>query len=577
MLSDALYNFFLRLEDSWPVFWGSLWISFGLWVLSSLWPYDAASRWRRWNHPGLYVTLLLVALVAFRWPAIGSPGEFNPDESQLLAGGITLINRGWLWKIDMGTCGPWSFLPLALPSVLGWPVDYASGRCVALLMSWGSIVFVWLALRRLLSDHLARVLVMPMCAMIVCAKYDEFVQYSSEHAPLLYFAAAFWLLITAFDQQGLVLSRARLMGGGFLLGLLPFTKLQAAPLGVILGGSVLVWIICQPGVPLRQRGRDTGWLAGGVLLATGLVLGGLAQQGLLVDFYRSYIQMNVIYTGARAYPWSEFGYWLWFMTGVAWGFAIYLWPSWVMTALALPFWTQVTGPLRRQLVLGGLLFLGGYFVVGAPGRTSQHYLQFIVMPSTIFLAVLYGGLLTHPRWPGWVRAFWYAPVLLLGVWLQIDHYYADHWRPHFGELREARAKAQGPVARFLQPYIRPGDTLSVWGWASAFHVQTQLPQATREAHTERQLAPSALREYYRLRYFADLQESRPAFFLDAVGPEGFGFKLRENDGHETFPSLRDYIATHYRLVGDLESTRIYIRLDRLADKPHGWSYLRAAR
>ena len=183
--------------------------------------------------------------------------------------------------------------------------------------------------------------------------------------------------------------------------------------------------------------------------------------------------------------------------------------------------------------------------------------------------MLYGGLLTHPRWPGWVRALWYAPVLLLGVWPQIDHYYADHWRPHFGELREARAKARGPEARFLQPYIRPGDTLSVWGWASAFHVQTQLPQATREAHTERQLAPSALREYYRLRYFADLQESRPAFFLDAVGPEGFGFKLCENDGHETFPSLRDYIATHYRLVGDLESTRIYIRLDRLEDKPHG--------
>lgn len=567
MFSEALHQLFLRVEDSWPLFWGSLWITFGLWLASSLWPYDAVSPWRRWNRPWLYTALLLLTLVAFRWPAIGSIAEFNPDESQLLAGGLTLVERGGLWKLDMGTCGPGAFLPLAVPGWLGWPVDYATGRGVALLMAWGTLVFAWLGLRHLLSDHLARVLVLPMGCMIVCAKYDEFVQYSSEHAPLLYLAAAFWLLITAFDAQGSVLSRARLLGGGFLLGLLPFTKLQSVPLGAILGGCVLVWIMRQPGLAWRQRARDAGWLLGGVLLAAGLVLAGYAAQGLLGHFYHSYIAMNVIYTGERAYPWSEFGYWLWFMSGVAWGFGIYLWPSWVLVALALPFWPQVAQPLRRALVLGGLLFLGGYFVVGAPGRTSQHYLQFIVLPSTLFLAVFYGGLLSHPGWSRWRRALWYGPVLYLGVWLQIDHYYSDHWRPHYGELHDARANALGPVARYLQPHIRPGDTLSVWGWASFHYVQTQLPQATREAHTERQLASSKLRDYYRDRYFTDLQSSRPAFFLDAVGPEGFGFKYRELDGHETLPALRDFIATHYRLAADLESTRIYIRRDRLDGPP----------
>ncbi len=567
MLSDALYPFFLRLDGAWPVFWVSLWVTFGLWLFSSLWPYDPASRWRRWNHPALYGTLLLLALVVFRWPAIGAPGEFNPDESQLLAGGLTLAERGWLWKIDMGTCGPWSFLPLALPGWLGWPVDYTSGRCLALLMSWGSILFVWLGLRHLFSDHLARVLVLPMGCMIVCAKFDEFVMYSSEHPPLLYLAAAFWLLLTAFDRQGSVLSRARLFGGGFLLGMLPFAKLQAAPLGVIVGGCVLIWILRQPGVPWSRRGRDAGWLLAGVLLAVGVILSGYAWQGLLGHFYHSYLEMNVIYAGDRAYPWSGFFPSLWVMTGLAWGFGIYLWPSWVMTALALPFCLQVAAPLRRHLVLGGLLFLGGYYVVAAPGRTSTHYLQFIVLPTTIFLAVLYGGLLLRPGWPRWRRALWYVPVLGLGVGLQVHHYYSAHWRPHFGNLAEARTLARGPVAQSMEPYLRPGDTLSVWGWASFYYVQTQLPQATREAHTERQLAPSALREYYRSRYFADLQANRPVFFLDAVGKENFGFKERSGNGHETFPLLRDYIATHYRLVGDLETTRIYVRLDRLADMP----------
>lgn len=565
MLSDALNRFLLRPEDHWPVFWGSLGITFGLWLISSLWPYDSASPWRRWNHPVLYGTLLLLALTAFRWPAIGTPGEFNPDESQLLAGGITLLQRGGLWRIDLGTCGPLSILPLTLPGLLGWPVDYASGRCLALLMSWGGLVFVWLGLRHLLSDHLARVLVLPMGCLIVFTKYDEFVMYSSEHAPLLYFSAAFWLLITAFDPSGLVLSRPRLFGGGFLLGLLPFTKLQSAPLGVILGLGAVVWVLRQPGRPGPERWRDLGWLLAGVFLAAGLVFGGIALHGSLGHFYRSYLEMNVIYTGDRAYPWSGFAHWLWIMSGTASGFRLYLWPAWVLIVLALPFCLQVAGPLRRHLVLGGLLLLGGYFVVGAPGRTSPHYLQFIVPPSTIFLAVLYGGLLLRPGWPRWRRALWYVPVLGLGVGLQAYACFSDELRPHFGDFHEARIRPPGPATRLLQPYLRPGDTLSVWGWACAYYVQTQLPQATREAHTERQLAPGALREYYRRRYFADLQANRPVFFLDAVGPEGFGFKVREHDGHETFAALGEFIAAHYRLVGDLESTRIYIRLDRLAE------------
>lgn len=559
-----LRDLFLRLDGSWPLFWTSLWVTFGLWLFSSLWPYDRTSRWRAWNHPALCFFLLLLAFVAFRWTVFGAPEEFNPDESQLLAGALTLAEKGGLWQLDMGTCGPWSIVFLTAPHWLGWPVDYAGGRCVALLMSWGSVVFVWLAFRHLFSDRLARLLVLPMACTLVFTKYGELLQYSSEHAPLFYFAAAYWLLVTAFDASGRVAHRWRLGSGGFLLGVLPFTKLQIVPLGLLLGVCTLLWTWRQPGTPSGRRWRDAAWLCGGVLLSAGIVLGALAAGGLLGHFYYAYLEMNVIYTGNRFYPWQDFGYWLWFMSGIAAGFAIYLWPSWIMTGIALPFWGSLAETLRRHLVLGGLFFLGGYFVVAAPGRTSQHYLQFIVLPTTVFLGVLYGGLLTHPRWPRWARAGWLVPLLVLGVGLQVQYFYADHSRPHFGELRDAATRVPGPVVQVLRTHARPGDTLSIWGWACRYYVQAQLPQATREAHTERQITPGPLREYYRTRYLADLRESFPPFFLDAVGPDGFAFKARENEGHETFPALGEFIATHYRLVADLESTRIYVRLDRLA-------------
>lgn len=557
-----LRDFFLLLEGSWPAFWASLWTCFGLWLASSLWPCARDSRWSAWNRPALYLGLLLVAMLAFRWPAIGAPGEFNPDESQLLAGALTLSAQGGLWRLDMGTCGPWSIVFLAVPGWCGAPIDFVNGRCLALLMAWGTVVFAWLGLRHLFSDRLARLLVLPMGCNAIFAKYDEFLQYSSEHAPLLALAAAFWLLTSAFDAAGQVLARWRLAAGGFVLGLLPFTKLQAVPLGLVLGVAALMGCLRQP--VRARRWRDTGALLGGLGFAVGIVFAGLAAGGLLAHFYHSYLEMNFLYTGARFYPWQDFGFWLWFMTGIAWGFGVFLWPSWILTALALPFWATVAAPLRRHLVTGALLFLGGYFVVAAPGRTSQHYLQFLVLPTAIFLGTLYGGLLSRPGASRLTRGAWLAVFLVLGVGVQVQYFHADHGRPHFGELRTAPDFAHSAVARSLQPYVRPGDTLSVWGWACRYYVELQLPQATREGHTERQITPGPLREYYRTRYLADLREGLPPFFLDSVGPDGFAFKARENEGHETFPELGEFIAAHYRLVADLESTRIYVRLDRLA-------------
>ena len=95
-------------------------------------------------------------------------------------------------------------------------------------------------------------------------------------------------------------------------------------------------------------------------------------------------------------------------------------------------------------------------------------------------------------------------------------------------------------------------------------MQSGLPQATREAVSERQIRESAQRDtYYRPRYLADLERNQPAFFVDAVGPGAFGFADRQTEAHESFAELRDYVQAHYRLLLDLHRDRIYVRADRM--------------
>jgi hypothetical protein len=204
--------------------------------------------------------------------------------------------------------------------------------------------------------------------------------------------------------------------------------------------------------------------------------------------------------------------------------------------------------------------------VAAPGRDFQHYLQFLIVSTSLFIGLLYAGLAggTAPA-PG--RRAWLLLVLLLGVGPQV-YFRSRDWYPYQGHLREARDNAVGSVARQILLYAQPGDALAVWAWMPTFNVQTQLAQGTRDAHSERQISNNPLRSYFRQRYFADLARNRPAFFVDAVGEKNFGYHNRLADAHEQLPWLRDFIADNYVLSAEIETSRIYIRKDRWAATHH---------
>ncbi|MFI5335338.1 MAG: hypothetical protein ACHQ5A_01035 [Opitutales bacterium] len=550
-------------------YWCLAWAAFAIFLLSATLPFGGERRWGRWNPPHHFAGSLFLFLAAFRWPVIGLNHQLpNPDESQLIASALTYRHFGTLWgHVDGMSSGPLVSLPLILPALLGWPINYQTARLVGLLASGAMVLLLWLTLRHQHGDRRARLLVVPPACAVAFTTYWDYLQYSSEQVPLAHCALALWLVVTAFSPAGVVRSLPRLACAGLVLGLLPLGKLQLVPLGLVLGLAVLVWLARSSSGPAPRRLRAAGWLLGGTGLAVAGTALSLWWSGAGHDFWLTHVYSNLHYADQRAYGWKDFPDAFWVLLHEDAALTGYLVPAGLLLAAGLLAGLRLRSASPRLPVLAAALLVTALYVVGAPGRLYPHYLL-ILIPFTAFaLGGVYAGLVESARCPPRAPAALLAVFLVFSVAPQI-WFRATAPHPYLG-----RRHTPGPndpraaVAQFVRKATRPGDTLAVWGWMPRFFVETGLPQATREAHTQRELRPWVLSSYLLDRYLADLARNRPAVFLDAVGKDNYLYHDRVLDGHETRPALRDYIAQHYYLAGEIATTRIYLRNDRAPPPP----------
>ena len=77
--------------------------------------------------------VLFLFLLAWRWPFLLAANEFNPDESQLTAGAMTLAHDPVFWRaVDGGSSGPLNFYFLVPWRWLGAPGSVERHRAEAL-------------------------------------------------------------------------------------------------------------------------------------------------------------------------------------------------------------------------------------------------------------------------------------------------------------------------------------------------------------------------------------------------------------------------------------------------------------
>jgi len=484
-----------------------------------------------------------VLLLWQRWATITSSATFNPDEEQALANAYRIAFHGLNWNsLDGTTVGPLNSLVLCWPYVLGLEPTIFTTRLTAAFLqwaAWGAVALIATSRIGMLRGVLVTI---PLLYAGMAASQPDLLHYSSELFPLLLltwscvFGLADWRSRNGVPAPQLI--------AAFLLGLVPFAKLQASPIAVVLA----IWfamrlLVSHP----RPSAKHIGFYVVAGLLPAIAFLVPLAAAGGFSDFWKSYIIWSGSYVGT---PLSATQLLTLIAQDPQLSFALQLLATFSLGAVVIDRMAPRTegekdaAPLkdgRLDLVFGTFALLVTIWVIAHPGREFLHYTLFIPPIATILtISILHNTLWRIGNQK--IAVFGTLAILGFGALATLSR---TNTSP--GSTRDSPLHA----THFRSPHIHQWlpfeikHTL-VWGWMPRWHFLAGVSPATRESHTYGQIHESPLRPYFRQRFLADLADTRPEIVVDGVHGQSFGFSDPNTQGPATFPGFeavlqRDYV------------------------------------
>lgn len=500
----------------------------------------------------LFVLLVPAVLLAWRWPYLLSADEYNPDESQLIAGAITLFGDPVPWRsVDGTTSGPLNFYVLLPIALLGLPLDYFTARLAGLLLISVALLACYYLFRSRFGLVAASLGLLPGLAFFCTVRDSNLVHYSSEHVSIFLTALSAACLFRARQLSAQRWDQA----GCFFAGTLPWAKLQSVPLALALLMIALLKVVTDKTLSRAAKPRAAALRLSFGALPSVVIVGVVSAFGQFDNFLRTYVLQNVTYVSQGE---SSPALALW-RAGMADGqFPILLGTALVGVVTAL----VIFGASRFATWISwgtALLVIAAAVSIVAPRRVFLHYLLLAVIPLTIVWGQAMGVLLQNA---GQRRQFWFGWIAIGIGGLVPFGFRATQSAPEiFGSFSSHWSEPRTMIANLIRRYSYPGAKLAIWGWLPTLHVQTGLPQGTRDGNTYWAITPSSQREYFRERFLSDMMGNKPALFVDAIGGESFLFSNRAADGHEAFPPLANYIQDNYRLIVDTGSARLYAQKD----------------
>lgn len=504
----------------------------------------------------IFLVLAILLLVFMRMPVLVFNREINADESQMLSHAITLYEDPVYWRsVDGTTIGPLDNYLLVIPKLLGFQINYTSGRTMGLLCTIGALLFVFLAMRNWFGESLARIAIVVPIIFLAFTQEADFVHYSSEQLPVFLLAAIIWLLSKISESKNPSPASAFILG--LVAGMMPFAKLQSVPQAMIIVLAAL-WV-CYLHFKKTKQIRPLLFLLSGGLIFPVLLFIWAAANHVFSDFIDFYLLGNAIYAGEN--NWLSIPVQMFNLITLSPDFKIYslvlIVP--VISGIIYSFLQKPDKKSETQFILPAtliLLVLAGIYAATKSGNTFIHYLNFCIYPW-ILLAV-YG---TATRY----KQFTVFSVIMLFWFVGNDaiNYRKEHRLNTFESIGGANKLAENPVVKELKKFTKPGDYMVVWGWQCQYYVEAQLAQGTAENHSERSIFKHALQTTYLNRYLSDLKRTKPAVILDAVGKNSLWVQDKKTQGIENFPALASFVHQHYTLVSDKNDIKLFVRKDRL--------------
>jgi len=496
---------------------------------------------------------------------------FNPDEA-LMAANAMLTHHGWLnWNIiDPLTSGPLNSMILAWPYLIGGDITLFSARLTGIFCIYGLLCSLFFALRRVSDDVTAIIAVVPAVVSFAGLTVFDFIQYSSEQLPIMLLSIAIYLFVSSLRTS----HPCFWISAAFIVGMIPFAKLQATPIAAVIGCFVVaraVKIGLMGGGP-KSTLRNVAAVTVAATLPAIIFLIPLYLMGSFDDFLKSYLiepQLRITHwinplpgliSFSPAFAALLKAYASMFAIGVA---------SIGIAAVFIDRRLTVAPAIAWLFALGAIMTPISFVSISVTGRVYPHYL-FLVVPALI----IFGGaafaavvMAIDRKNRSRMALNWLTFCMALAIVVPAVH----------GDQNQRVERAGGAflhgqllTAPHTLAWLRPTktDKIVCWGWQAECYVNAAIPPATREATNETQIYETGLRAYFRSRFLTDFAVAHPDFVIDAVAPSSFGLTKPDSQGIASFPEFSQIIAHDFVLLSGVNPPdrcpRLYVRNARLA-------------
>ena len=498
------------------------------------------------RHPRLFIGCMSAAFMAVKMLSLYIVQQ-NPDEGQHLLMAYSLLEGGVPFRDFEGQGnGPLNALYLALFSF--GDISFFTAHLAALSAELACGIMFFFAVMKLCGIRTAVALSGFVFVYFSIYLYD-IIAYNNE--TLFCMLISLWLLLYAYrNGRGIML-----FAECFVLGLLPWIKLQFAPFTV---SCFILSIARSVFVPEGKKCRTADGLTGlsddtesggstrkwrlilkdtltasaGVALPTVIFLAYLALNGAMESFWLFYIRVNVEHVGipfleylsrlpSRMVVFSDMNL-FWVPVGTLLTFAA------VVLAHSINRKAQVTAGRCHAILLLAFFAMTAFFATMRTMSLYDHYIN-ILVPSCVILIALWLAVCSD----GKLRKHCAVAVLAIAetitVYDMVTSSDIQNIRTiqQLGFVRENEYPFKDAM-QYLNGHVGPGEPIVAWGWETGLPVYSGHPSAT----TTNFIYPlvdkkfdKKLQEELRSRYVNDIIKNKPAAIVDFVCPASFKYRF----------------------------------------------------
>src|SRR6185436_12949473 len=238
-----------------------------------------------------FIVVLIVFVLLFRIPLI-IYGVQNVDESLWIASAKTLAQdfRPWV-SADTGTGGPLIPISLIPLKIFNLPIDHGTLKLMSGVVMALNVGLLYLGFTKLIGSGLARLIILFLATGVAMMRTSDMIAFNSEHIVILLLCISFFFLSRLY-RSGAGRYNNRIILLGFVLGLVPYAKLQGTPMALFMG--LVACLVVYKTLSIKSLGL----LIIFALTPTILVLLTLYLNGGLSEFWLSYIENNLFYATA---------------------------------------------------------------------------------------------------------------------------------------------------------------------------------------------------------------------------------------------------------------------------------------